>query len=98
MGCDETIKTAGACPAENSESLQADAELDLRGVICPYNFVKTKLKLETMKPGQILAVILDDGDPIRNVPRSVSDDGHTVLRQDSLAQAYRVMIRKRGDV
>lgn len=36
-------------------------------MICPYNFVKTKLKLETMSPGQVLVVHLDDGDPIRNV-------------------------------
>ncbi|TKB33142.1 MAG: sulfurtransferase TusA family protein, partial [Nitrospira sp.] len=49
---------------------QPYAELDLRGVICPYNFVKTKLKLETMEQGQILSVLLDDGDPIQNVPRS----------------------------
>lgn len=76
----------------------ADAELDLRGVICPYNFVKTKLKLETMEAGQVLAVILDDGDPIRNVPRSVTDDGHTVLSQEPLAHSYRVIIRKRADV
>ncbi len=82
---------------ESSLQLQADAELDLRGVICPYNFVKTKLKLETMLAGQILAVLLDEGDPIRNVPRSVSDDGHIVLSQEPLAQFYRVMIRKRAD-
>jgi len=81
----------------SSLQLQADAELDLRGVICPYNFVKTKLKLETMAAGQILAVLLDEGDPIRNVPRSVSDDGHLVLSQEPLAQFYRVMIRKRTD-
>lgn len=74
---------------------KADEELDLRGVICPYNFVKTKLKLETMQSGQILAVILDDGDPIRNVPRSVSDDGHQVLSQELQNQAHRVMIRKK---
>jgi TusA-related sulfurtransferase len=76
----------------------ADVELDLRGVICPYNFVKTKLKLETMEPGQTLAVILDDGDPIQNVPRSVSDDGHTVLRQERWADAFRVLIRRRADL
>ena len=75
--------------------MSADAELDLRGVICPYNFVKTKLKLETMDAGQVLAVILDGGEPIRNVPRSVSDDGHTVLRQESFDHAYRIMIKKR---
>ncbi|WP_447975566.1 sulfurtransferase TusA family protein [Nitrospira sp. Kam-Ns4a] len=79
-------------------ALQADAELDLRGVICPYNFVKTKLKLETMEPGQILAVILDEGEPIRNVPRSVTDDGHLVLSQERHDRAYRVMIQKRAGI
>jgi tRNA 2-thiouridine synthesizing protein A len=75
----------------------ADEELDLRGVICPYNFVKTKLKLETMLPGQVLSVLLDEGDPIKNVPRSVSDDGHTVLSQERIDQSYRVRIRKQGN-
>lgn len=76
---------------------QPDAELDLRGVICPYNFVKTKLKLETMDDGQTLSVLLDDGDPIRNVPRSVSNEGHEILSQVRVEQSYRVMIRRRGD-
>ena len=80
-----------------SSRIRADAELDLRGVICPYNFVKTKLKLESMSPGQVLSVILDEGDPIRNVPRSVSEDGHTVLTQEPLTRSYRVMIRKRSE-
>ncbi len=77
-----------------ASSLQSDVELDLRGVICPYNFVKTKLKLETMDEGQILSVLLDDGDPIRNVPRSVQNEGHTVLAQERVDQAYRVVIRR----
>jgi len=74
--------------------LSSDIELDLRGVICPYNFVKTKLKLETMEHGQVLAVLLDDGDPIKNVPRSVENEGHTVLAQDRVGAAYRVRIRR----
>lgn len=74
-----------------------DAELDLRGVICPYNFVKTKLKLETMEAGQVLAVLLDEGDPIRNVPRSIQDDGHTVLSQEPISNSYRVIIRKKAE-
>ena len=76
-------------------STQPDAELDLRGVICPYNFVKTKLKLEMMEKGQLLSVLLDAGDPIRNVPQSVSNEGHTVLSQEPVEQAYRVVIRRR---
>jgi tRNA 2-thiouridine synthesizing protein A len=76
------------------QAIQPDAELDLRGVICPYNFVKTKLKLEMMEQGQILSVILDAGDPIRNVPQSVSNEGHTVLSQEPIDQSYRVIIRR----
>ncbi|HXV67463.1 MAG TPA: sulfurtransferase TusA family protein [Nitrospira sp.] len=72
----------------------SDVELDLRGVICPYNFVKTKLKLETMREGQVLSVLLDEGDPIRNVPRSVENEGHTVLGQQLVDHAYRVLIRR----
>ncbi len=74
--------------------LPSDVELDLRGVICPYNFVKTKLTLETMNEGQVLSVLLDDGDPIKNVPRSVENEGHTVLAQDRVGSAYRVRIRR----
>lgn len=70
------------------------SELDLRGVICPYNFVKTKLTLETLKQGQVLSVLLDDGDPIRNVPRSVENEGHTVLSQERVDHAYRILIRR----
>ena len=91
----QAVNDAGERTQEGD--VRADAELDLRGVICPYNFVKTKLKLETMGAGQVLAVILDDGDPIRNVPRSVSDDGHTVLRHEPFDHAFRVIIKKRTD-
>jgi tRNA 2-thiouridine synthesizing protein A len=79
------------------EGTSPDAELDLRGVICPYNFVKTKLKLEAMEEGQILSVILDAGDPIRNVPQSVSNEGHTILSQEPVNQSYRVVIRRRHE-
>ena len=77
-----------------NENITAQNELDLRGVICPYNFVKTKLKLDTMQSGEILAVILDDGEPIRNVPQSVENEGHTILTQELLGTSHRVLIQK----
>jgi TusA-related sulfurtransferase len=80
-----------------TQPASVDAELDLRGIICPYNFVKTKLKLESMGEGQVLAVILDPGEPIRNVPQSVADEGHEVIGQELLAQSFRVLIRKRSE-
>jgi TusA-related sulfurtransferase len=47
-----------------------------------------------MDEGQILSVILDAGDPIRNVPASVSNEGHQVLSQEPLDGSFRVMIRR----
>ncbi|HUK56044.1 MAG TPA: sulfurtransferase TusA family protein [Nitrospiria bacterium] len=79
---------------ESTETV-TDAELDLRGILCPYNYVKTKLKLESMEVGQILSVIVDDGEPIRNVPHSIAEDGHTILRQEKVDNSFRVLIRKR---
>ncbi len=69
-------------------------ELDLRGVICPYNFVKTKLKIDTLEIGSQLAVLLDDGDPIINVPKSIMNEGHEVLTQEKVDAYYRIVIQK----
>lgn len=69
-------------------------ELDLRGVICPYNFVKTKLKLDMLEIGSQLAVLLDDGDPILNVPKSIMNEGHEVLTQEKVDAYYRIVIQK----
>ena len=74
--------------------MKTDAKLDLRGVICPINFVKTKLKLDELKKGQVLEVILDDGDPVRNVPRSVKEEGHKIINVEKFEGAYKMCIRK----
>lgn len=74
--------------------IKVDEKLDLRGEICPFNFVKTKLKLEEMKGGEILEVIIDNGEPMKNVPRSVKEDGHEILRVEKVDEAYKVTIRK----
>lgn len=74
-----------------------DEKMDLRGVICPLNFVEAKLKLEEMEDGQILELVLDDGDPIRNVPRSLKEEGHRIIKVQALEDsAYLLLIRKGG--
>jgi sulfite reductase (ferredoxin) len=72
----------------------ADLEKDLRGVACPMNFVKTKLALAGLKTGQVLEIMLDDGAPIDNVPKSVAAEGHTVLSREKSGFHWRVVIRK----
>ncbi|MGH7204776.1 MAG: sulfurtransferase TusA family protein [Nitrospiraceae bacterium] len=70
---------------------------DLRGVMCPLNYVKTKLKLEMMEAGERLEVWLDAGDPIKNVPMSLRNDGHKILAEEPLepeAAHFKVLVEK----
>ena len=53
--------------------------LDITEEICPMTFVKTKLLIENMKPGQIAEVRLKGNEPLKNVPRSVKDYGHDII-------------------
>jgi tRNA 2-thiouridine synthesizing protein A len=52
--------------------------MDLQGVVCPLNWVKAKLRLEELDPGDELTLLLDPGEPIESVPRSAKEDGHDV--------------------
>ena len=54
------------------------ATLDLTGVVCPMNWVRARLALEAMEPGETLELVLDPGEPIESVPRSAREDGHGV--------------------
>jgi len=58
--------------------------LDLTGVACPMNWVKTKLALEELAPGDSIAVRLDPGEPVESVPRSAREDGHAVAVDGNL--------------
>lgn len=68
--------------------------LDLRGVACPTNYVRVRLALEPLSPGDEIEVLLAEGEPIANVPRSVRDDGDEVLAIDREDDHFRVRIRK----
>ena len=59
-------------------------QLDLTGVPCPMNWVRTRLALEQLEPGERLAVRLDPGEPLDSVPRSAREDGHAVTVDDRL--------------
>lgn len=68
--------------------------IDLHGVACPMNFVKTKVALESLKAGEILEVILDEGEAILNVPRSVKEEGHQIIKVINQGETFRVIIKK----
>ena len=71
--------------------------LDIRADQCPITYVRTKLALEALAPGDLLDVVMRRGDPARNVPRSLREDGYDVVCQGALANDdYRVLVRARA--
>jgi TusA-related sulfurtransferase len=69
--------------------------LDLLGVCCPMNFVRTKLAIDKIKAGERIEILLDDGEPIINVTRSVKDEGHRVLDVAPENGHFRLLVEKR---
>lgn len=79
---------------DNPNEQKPDETLDLSGVKCPINFVKTKLKLEDMESGQFLEVIVDNGEPIRSVPKSLKDEGHKIVKVEDIGGRFKLLIKK----
>jgi sulfite reductase (ferredoxin) len=89
----EAVYFSTASKEKKSEQT-ADTFKDLRGVKCPINFAQTTVQLAAMKSGETLEILLDDGEPIKNVPGSVKLDGHLVLKQERVGEHWTVLIEK----
>ena len=92
---EEKAPAEKASAAEETETIAPDVKKDFRGVMCPMNFVKTKIALTPMQSGQILEILLDDGAPIENVPGSVKNEGHTILSTEKVENYWKVLIKKK---
>ena len=74
--------------------------LDISGEVCPLTFVRTKLLIEKMKPGEVLEVRLQGAEPLQNVPRSVTELGHAILSMvpepgQGVTGVHRLVLRRR---
>ena len=92
---EEKAPAEKASAAEETETIVPDVKKDFRGVMCPMNFVKTKIALTPMQSGQILEILLDDGAPIENVPGSLKNEGHTILSTEKVENYWKVLIKKK---
>ena len=64
-------------------------------MVCPVTFVKAKVALEELDDGEILAVRMNDGEPVQNVPRSIKEEGHQILKLlDNEDGTYTLFVRK----
>ncbi len=67
-----------------SHQRDADYYLDITQEVCPFTFVRTRLLLEKMKPGEIADILLKGVEPLENVPNAVMEEGHDLLSMTPL--------------
>lgn len=80
------------------KSFKVDKELNIKGEVCPYTFVKSKLAIESMKAGEVLKVIVDHEPATENVPKSMTVEGHEVLDVSKINDTdWQILIKKRGE-
>ena len=71
--------------------------VDLRGICCPANFVRAKLALEEFETGESVRILLDDGEAVKNVPRSLKEEGHQLLALKEMPEGYFILDLKKGE-
>lgn len=77
---------------------EIDDNVDITDVVCPTTFVKAKVALEELDDGQILAVKMNDGEPVQNVPRSIKEEGHKILKLiNNEDGTFTLIVKKVGD-
>ena len=75
-----------------------DDTVNITDVVCPVTFVKVKVALEELDEGQILAIKLNDGEPVQNVPISIKEEGHQVLKLNNNDDGtYTLIVKKVGE-
>ena len=79
------------------DDIIADAVVDITDAVCPVTFVKAKVALDELDDGQVLSIRINGGEPVQNVPRSLKDEGHRILRlTDNGDGTYSLLVRKCG--
>ncbi len=80
------------------EGMKIDKRINIKGDVCPYTFVKSKLAVEDMNIGDVLEIILDYPEAARNVPSSLEMAGQKVLKVEKINETdWRIVVRKEVD-
>lgn len=95
---DRDGSTARRAPASDGAVPATAARIDVRDVSCPLTWVRTRVALDRIAPGEALEVLLLEGEPLENVPRTAEEEGHRVAAREpcpaSGAGAWRVVVVK----
>ena len=62
------------------EGIKIDDTVDITDKVCPLTFVKAKVAIDELDDGEVIAIRMNDGEPVQNVPRSIKEEGHQILK------------------
>jgi len=78
-----------------TDDITINKTIDIRGQVCPYTFVRSKLAIEKMNVGEVLEIILDHKAAVENVPKSMENEGQKVLAVEQTSEKeWRIVVRK----
>ena len=77
------------------DGIKPDKKIDIKGLVCPYTFVKAKLAVEDMEVGEVLEILLDYEEASRSIPKSMEDHGQKVLKVEKINDTdWIILLRK----
>ena len=80
------------------EGIRIDDTVDITDKVCPLTFVKAKVALEELDDGEVIAIRMNDGEPVQNVPRSIKEEGHQILKLvNNEDGTYNLIVKKVED-
>ena len=75
-----------------------DDTVDITDKVCPLTFVKAKVAIDELDDGEVIAIRMNDGEPVQNVPRSIKEEGHQILKLvNNEDGTYNLIVKKVED-
>ena len=73
------------------EGIRIDDTVDITDKVCPLTFVKAKVAIDELEDGEV-------GEPVQNVPRSIKEEGHQILKLvNNEDGTYNLIVKKVED-
>ena len=80
------------------EGIRIDDTVDITDKVCPLTFVKAKVAIDELEDGEVIAIGMNDGEPVQNVPRSIKEEGHQILKLvNNEDGTYNLIVKKVED-
>ena len=80
------------------EGIRIDDTVDITDKVCPFTFVKAKVAIDELEDGEVIAIRMNDGEPVQNVPRSIKEEGHQILKLvNNEDGTYNLIVKKVED-